>query len=253
MYKILANTIFLGKDVHFLPDCHSTNDIALQMVRKSQAKEGTIVICGHQMSGKGQRGNVWVSEPGKNLTMSLVLKPDFLDISEQFFLNMSIAIGIRNFLDDYIPNAKVKWPNDIVVPGFGKIGGVLIENILTGSSWEYSVVGIGINVNQISFSNPKATSMVKISQNNFDLNELFRLIITRIEQSYLKLKKGKIQEIRREYLSHLYLLNQKAAFESDGKEFLGEIQGVDDSGKLQIADEARGVREFDLKEVVFLE
>ncbi|MBN3582894.1 biotin--[acetyl-CoA-carboxylase] ligase [Algoriphagus aestuarii] len=253
MYKILANTIFLGKDVHFLPDCHSTNDIALQMIRKSQAKEGTIIITGHQTKGKGQRGNSWFSEPGKNLTLSMVLAPEFLDISEQFHLNMCIAVGIRSFLEEYIPNVKVKWPNDIVVPGFGKIGGVLIENILTGPSWEYAVVGIGLNVNQISFANPKATSMAKISQNIFDLNELFRMLITRLEKSYLKLKKSKYEDIKNEYLSHMYLMKQRALYLSEGIEFEGEIVGINDSGKLQIKEKEGMLREFDLKEVAFLE
>ncbi|HCD90001.1 MAG TPA: biotin--[acetyl-CoA-carboxylase] ligase, partial [Algoriphagus sp.] len=63
MYKILANTIFLGKDVHFLSDCHSTNDIAFQLVREGKAKEGSIVICENQTQGKGQRGNIWKVEP----------------------------------------------------------------------------------------------------------------------------------------------------------------------------------------------
>jgi BirA family biotin operon repressor/biotin-[acetyl-CoA-carboxylase] ligase len=116
MYKILANTIFLGKDVLFLPECHSTNDIALQRIRQGNAKEGSIIICEHQTQGKGQRGNTWEAEKGSNLTFSLVLQPDFLDLSEQFYLNMMVSNAIRRLLHDYVPSLKVKWPNDLVVP-----------------------------------------------------------------------------------------------------------------------------------------
>lgn len=253
MYKILANTIFLGKDVHFLPDCHSTNDIALHMVRQGQASEGTIVICEHQINGKGQRGNVWQSQAGLNLTFSLVLRPNFLDITEQFALNMCVSNGIRGLLADYVSNVKVKWPNDIIVPGYGKIGGVLIENTFSGSNWENSIVGIGLNINQENFLNPKATSLSKITQNNFDLKELFRLLISRIEQSYLPLKRGRLKEIRNEYLNHLYLRNTKSRFLSGNLIFWGEIIGVEPSGKLQMQTEEGEIRLFDLKEVVFLD
>jgi len=253
MYKILANTIFLGKDVHFLPDCHSTNDIALQMVRQGLASEGTIVICDHQIKGKGQRGNVWQSQAGLNLTFSLVLRPDFLDITEQFSLNMCVSNGIRSLLEDYIPNVKVKWPNDLIVPGYGKIGGVLIENIFSGSNWENSIVGIGLNINQENFFYPKATSLSKITQNIFDLEELFRLLIGRIEKSYLSLKRGNLKQTKDEFLNHLYLRDENSRFQAKGEIFYGKIRGVDITGKLEIETEIGGISLFDLKEVVFLD
>lgn len=253
MYKILANTIFLGKDVHFLPDCHSTNDIALQMVRQRNVSEGTIIICDHQIKGKGQRGNVWQSQAGLNLTFSLILRPNFLDITEQFSLNMCVSNGIKGLLDDYLSDVKVKWPNDIIVPGYGKIGGVLVENTFSGSNWEYSIVGIGLNINQKTFLNPRATSLALITENNFDLKELFRLLISRIEQSYILLKRGKLGEIKNQYLNHLYLRNQKSKFQSNGEFFYGEIKGVTSLGKLQIETEKGEIKLFDLKEIVFLE
>ncbi len=95
MYKILANTLFLGKDIHFLPDCHSTNDITLQAIRQKEVQEGSIFITNHQTRGKGQRGNTWETKPGENLTFSLVLQPRFLDLSEQFLLNIAISNAIR--------------------------------------------------------------------------------------------------------------------------------------------------------------
>lgn len=253
MYKILANTIFLGKDVHFLPECHSTNDTALQLVRERRAKEGTIVICENQTQGRGQRGNTWVSEPGKNLTFSLVLRPVFMDISEQFYLNMTVSNSIRKLLQDYIPNLQVKWPNDLVVPGFGKIGGILIENTFSGEGWENAVVGIGLNVNQLNFNASGATSLSLLTGNQFNLEELFRLLITQLEQGYILLKKGKWKEIKAEYLHHLFLKDLVAKFSSEGKEFSGIITGISQAGKLEISLQNGDEVLFGLKEVSFLD
>lgn len=251
MYKILANTIFLGKDVLFLPECHSTNDTALELIRSGRAKEGFLVTCGHQSRGKGQRGNAWETESGKNLTFSLVLKPNFLDISEQFFLNMMISNSIRKMLQDYLPEIKVKWPNDLVVPERGKIGGVLIENIVGLNGWESAVVGIGLNINQQTFAANTATSLAKITGGQYELQEILRLLIVHIEQGYIGLKKGKMEEVKREYLNHLFLKDNWAVFKVDGKDLEGKITGISSDGKLQLEERSGGLRFFGLKEITF--
>ncbi|HSF55878.1 MAG TPA: biotin--[acetyl-CoA-carboxylase] ligase [Algoriphagus sp.] len=251
MYKILANTIFLGKDVLFLPECHSTNDKALELIRCGQAREGSIIICAHQTRGKGQRGNTWESEPGQNLTFSLVLKPGFLDVSEQFFLNMMISNSIRKLLQDYLPSLQVKWPNDLVVPDKGKIGGILIENILSSTAWEFAVVGIGLNINQRQFGAAKATSLALITGGHYDLQELFRLLISHIEQGFISLKKGKMEEIHSDYLQHLFLKDQWAFFKENDTQFEGKILGVGRDGKLQMRLRDGSIRSFGLKEISF--
>jgi BirA family biotin operon repressor/biotin-[acetyl-CoA-carboxylase] ligase len=252
MYKILANTIFLGKDVHFLSECHSTNDKAIQMIKEKVAHEGTVIICEHQTHGKGQRGNKWLSEKGLNLTFSLVLKPNFMDLSEQFYLNMAISNSIRKLFQEYIPDVKVKWPNDLIVPEYGKIGGVLIENTFSSDGWEFAVVGIGLNINQQVFESPKATSLAKITGNQFDLKELFRLLVTQIEQGYLFLKRGNWAQIKSEYLFNLYLKDQWSFFKDDRGEFKGLISGVSKEGKLELELESGDIELFGLKEIVFL-
>jgi BirA family biotin operon repressor/biotin-[acetyl-CoA-carboxylase] ligase len=251
MYKILANTLFLGKDIHFLPDCHSTNDMALQALRQSQAAEGSIFITNHQTRGKGQRGNSWETKPGENLTFSLVLQPRFLDLSEQFVLNMAISNAIRRCIQEYIPGLMVKWPNDLVVPGFGKLGGILIENLVGSSGWDYAVVGIGINVNQNQFTSPKATSLSLVTGNSFPLQELFRLMITHVEQVYISLKKGKFAEIRAEYLRHLYLFEEQAIFKVGEESLAGKIIGLSPSGNLLLELTNGQQRSFDIKEIAF--
>ena len=251
MYKILANTIFLGKDVLFLPECHSTNDRALELIRSGHAREGSIVICSNQTRGKGQRGNTWESEPGLNLTFSLVLTPLFLDISEQFSLNMMVSGSIRKLLQEYIPALKVKWPNDLVVPGRGKIGGVLIENVLSSGKWEFAVVGVGLNINQLQFGHAKATSLAALTGGFFDLEELFRMLIAHLEQGYISLKKGKVDEIHRDYLHHLFLREEWAVFVEKSNEFEGKIAGVSKEGRLRMELKDGSDRLFDLKEISF--
>ena len=252
MYKILANTIFLGKDVHFLPECHSTNDNALQLVRLGLAKEGSVIICHNQTKGKGQRGNVWETEAGKNLTFSLVLKPDFMDISEQFYLNMAISNSIRKLLGDYLPNLKVKWPNDLIVPEFGKIGGILSENTFSGKEWEYSIAGVGININQLHFGASNAASLHSITGSQFDLEELFRLLVTQMEQGYIQLKKGKFDEIKSEYLHYLYRRDRWASYLAEGEQFSGKIVGITTEGKLEMELTNGENVAFGMKEVTFL-
>ena len=251
MYKILANTIFLGKDVLFLPECHSTNDMAMELVRLGNAHEGSIVICEHQTKGKGQRGNSWEGEKGKNLTFSLVLGPDFLDLSQQFFLNMMVSNAIRKLLQEYLPDLKVKWPNDLLVPGEGKIGGILIENLVGSEGWEFAVVGVGLNINQLEFFIPTATSLAKLTGSHFDLQEIFRLLIPLLEQGYLALKKGKSTEIKTEYIRHLYLFEERSVFRASGNDFFGRIVGIDDTGCLQIREDSGLSRNFGLKEISF--
>jgi len=251
MYKILANTIFLGKDVHFLPECHSTNDTALSLVKDRIAHEGTVVITDHQINGKGQRGNKWETHKGLNLTFSLILKPNFLDISEQFYLNMAVSNSIRKLLQEYIPQLQVKWPNDLILPDIGKIGGILIENTYSGANWEYAVVGVGINVNQVQFESPIATSLSKATGSKFDLAELFRLLVTQIEQGYLQLKRGKWIEIRSDYLHNLHQKDVWRNYEDSIGNFRGKIVGISPRGKLEMERESGEIQLYDLKEVVF--
>jgi BirA family biotin operon repressor/biotin-[acetyl-CoA-carboxylase] ligase len=166
---------------------------------------------------------------------------------------MTISNSIRKLLQDYVPNLQVKWPNDLIVPGFGKIGGILIENIVSGEGWENAVIGVGLNVNQLNFNTERATSLHALTGNQINLDELFRLLITRIEQGYLQLKKGKWQEIKEEYLHHLFLRDRIAKFSSEAGDFYGIIKGISAEGKLEISLQNGDHAFFGMKEVKFLD
>lgn len=251
MHKILAKTLFLGKDILHLSECHSTNNVALQKYRNNEASEGSIVITDQQNAGRGQRGNVWESEPHQNLTFSLVLTPRFLDPREQFGLNMAIALGIREALAAYGSGIVVKWPNDIVHEQGGKIGGILIENTISQRGMEVSIVGIGLNINQTSFSYLTATSMARLFGGPQDKWEILEEVIFNIEHFYLLLKNKGVKPLKDFYTSHLFRFGELAPYD-DGEKFIGKITGIADQGKLIIQKEAGDIREYAFKEVRFL-
>jgi BirA family biotin operon repressor/biotin-[acetyl-CoA-carboxylase] ligase len=174
-----------------------------------------------------------------------------LDLSEQFLLNIAISNAIRACLQEYLPELKVKWPNDLVVPGVGKIGGVLIENLVGSAGWEYAVVGIGLNINQREFSSPQATSLALLTGNSYPLEELFKLVITQVEQAYLALKKGKFDLIKQEYLRHLYLLEQWALYRVGEEVQEGKIIGLAASGNLLLEFTSGKQQSFGIKEISF--
>ncbi len=251
MHKILANTLFLGKDIIYLTECHSTNDEAIRLFKLGRVGEGSIIYTEKQTKGKGQRGNRWYSEPGKNLTFSLVLTPLFLDATEQFDLNMAIAVGVQEVLTAYVNGTQIKWPNDFVHISQGKLGGMLIENAISGNGIEMSVVGLGLNINQVDFPFPTATSLAKIGGSAIYLDEFFKVLIASLEKYYLLLKQGKSQEIRETYLRQLFRLGQWATF-ADKEPFIGKITGVSPAGKLFIKKQNAETVSYSFKEVMFL-
>lgn len=250
MHKYFANTIFMGKQVVFLPSCHSTNDIAAQLVPEGKLLEGAIVITDHQTAGRGQRGNAWEAAPGKNLTFSLLLKPAFLAIEAQFYLNIIISLAIADFLKGYIEDGvAIKWPNDIYCHD-AKMGGILIENALRKGRIEHAIIGIGLNINQKHFASEKATSLANSCIQEFDLEALLHRLLGSIETRYIQLKNGKYQLLLKEYLSKLYWFGENRTFK-DSDYFTGTICGIDEIGRLMIATNT-GIKKFGIKEVAFI-
>lgn len=250
MYKILANTVFLGKEIIYLTECHSTNEYAQQLLRQKEAGEGMIIFTDKQTKGKGQRGNRWWTEPGMNLTFSLILEPRFLRSNQQFELNMVICLSIWELLNQYDPNFIIKWPNDILHKTHGKIAGVLIENSLQSQWMESSIVGIGLNVNQDMQIIPRALSLFNLTGETYDLWVILEKLVQRIEWNYIRLKRGEIRLLRNSYLKNLLNYQQKQLF-SDGEVFEGVIIGVGEDGKL-LVDKDGSVRSYGFKEIQYL-
>lgn len=251
MYKILAKTLFLGKELIYMPSCHSTNDIALQILKKPDTREGVVIITDDQTAGRGQRGNGWVSAPQSNLTLSVVLKPTFLQAADQFFLNIIVSLAVRKMISAYTEESdvKVKWPNDVLL-NQKKVAGILIENTLQRSSIQWSVIGMGVNINQQNLDLSKATSLFKETRNTHELPILFEQLIILLENYYLKLKSGKKEELKSEYLQHLFGFQQFRKYRTEYL-FDGKIIDVDQTGRL-ILETVKGEKSFDFKEIEFI-
>jgi len=188
VYKIPAKTLFAGKNLVYVPQCHSTNTLAAALGEKIGTPEGTVVITDHQTAGRGQRGKTWEAEPGKNLTFSLILKPYFLAAKDQFQLNEAISVGIARYIASrVVHNVAIKWPNDILVQD-KKVCGILIENHLHSESIGCSIVGIGLNINQQSFAETNAESIGMITGLDYHLRDEFEALLHALEACYLELK-----------------------------------------------------------------
>ena len=253
MYKSIYDTLIIGKKVIYLPSCHSTNDIAAELVRSGSGMEGAIVITDEQTKGRGQRGTTWVTQPRMNLTMSVVLTPVFLPISDQFLISQTVALGISAYLSTYSEKVKIKWPNDIYLDN-KKICGTLIENSIQGARLASSIVGIGLNINQIYFESSRATSLAKTTGQEFVRTEEFSKLIHHLDAWYLKLKSGNHkEEIRREYLDQLLGYNQLCHFRYKNEIVSGTVTGITDYGMLCIRFTNQiDIQEVDLKEIEWI-
>jgi len=251
VYKILAKLLIGPIHLHYLSSCHSTNEIAQEMVR-SACTEGTVIITDNQFAGKGQIGNVWQAAPGDNLTFSLVLRPRFLKPNQQFLLTIIISLAIKDALEPLLPGeVKIKWPNDIFYKD-KKIAGILIENTLRGDQFEAVIVGIGLNVNQENFNSlPLALSIKQITGSETDLNELLNSLLSRIDYYYDQLGQGKDELLRSAYHQALYCRGEERAFRAEGQKFTGVIQATNQSGQLIVWTPAKTYY-FNHKEVEML-
>jgi BirA family biotin operon repressor/biotin-[acetyl-CoA-carboxylase] ligase len=249
------STLFVGQNLIKLSAVDSTNNFLKLMVSKSEPlPEGTVIMAENQFAGRGQQQNVWQAEPGKNLTFSVLLKPDFLPVPHQFLLNMAISIALNDALTEIVGDGvTIKWPNDIYYKD-QKLGGVLIENILMGQTYKIGIIGIGLNVNQQIFHEQlagRATSVFQILHKNVNLIKLLAVICSHIESQYLKLKVNKNFSLENDYLKRLYLYRRPAHYKHNGEVFEGTITGVTPQGLLVISEEGKE-RTFNFKEVEFL-
>ncbi len=248
--------IFYSFSMHIikLSAIDSTNSYLKQLISNQFVENYTVVLTKNQTNGKGQMGSRWESESGKNLTMSVLVKDSLLLIEEIFSLNCLISIAVLEVLKNKASlDLSVKWPNDIMSGNY-KIGGILIENNIKSDGEIQSIVGIGINVNQINFTDlPKASSLKNITGKEFDLLNLVVEIVERIKFHTAKLRNGNTAEIWNLYHKHLFKLGMPMPFElPSGERFMGIIQKVNKEGRLQLLLDDDRVLTFGVKEVVML-
>ncbi|MFT5926022.1 MAG: BirA family biotin operon repressor/biotin-[acetyl-CoA-carboxylase] ligase [Rubritalea sp.] len=224
----------------------STNDELKSRLRESVLPHLTTIYTLEQTQGKGQRGASWVSEKGKNLTFSTLLR-DMPSGITPFQINKIISVSIVEWLKKELQiQAKIKWPNDILSVQH-KLAGILIENSFSGSVFSHSVVGIGLNVNQETFEGlSKAISLKNITGRNFNLEELL--------WSFLKVLQNNLRDplrVAQDYNKHLFKYNQITWFSSIKGDFEGLVMGTDKEGKLVLRVQNKLVT-FSLKELKWM-
>ena len=252
MYKIIPKTLFIPKEVVWLSSCHSTNAYALEQLSSTDVLEGTVVAAHEQTAGKGQMGNSWEAEAGKNLTFSIILKPTWLPVEQQFYLSMAVAVALQTTLSEYLKKeiVTIKWPNDIYV-GDHKICGVLIQNNILGKNLKHCVVGIGLNINQKIFKNIRATSLSKIIGCDFQLDDVLSVVLKNLEIEYLKLLDKSFDSIKMEYEANLFRKNIPNEFIIDDNKVLATILGVTEAGLLKL-NLNNTIAFFDLKQIQYV-
>lgn len=232
----------------------STNLYLKKLAVEKEVESYTVVSAKFQSAGRGQMGATWCSEKRKNLTFSLLIKFSSLEIEHQFYLSMAVSLGLFTAIQTHIATPLfIKWPNDILAEK-GKLAGILIENIVSGTTVKQSVIGIGLNVNQEKFPSivGKVTSLKKLTGNYYDTDLLLESIVISIEDFIGYIEKKEFQQLKKLYLKSLYRFEKPSMFEDkNGHIFLGRIVDVIEDGKLVIELENEKTRKFNFKEIKF--
>ncbi len=232
----------------------STNDFMKRLSADQTLDNFTVVVAENQTHGKGQMGAKWESETGKNLMFSVLVNDKLNDISEIFYLNFAVALSIIAVLkNNNIPNLAIKWPNDILSDN-KKLAGILIENTFKNNGEINSIIGIGLNVNQLNFDElPKATSMAAIMKTEFDRDIILNQLVESLKLNLELLQKNSGNELWENYNRLLFKKGVPMAFSlTNGNKFMGIIQGVNASGKLEVKLQDDCIESYGIKEIQLL-
>lgn len=236
-----------------ISETNSTNSYLQALCAKEKVEEMTTVITDFQTSGRGQRGNSWESEPGKNLLFSFVLFPEFLEARRQFLISQIVSLAIKEELDNYTSDISIKWPNDIYWKD-KKICGILIEHELMGKTICQSIAGIGININQSIFhgSAPNPVSLQQITGKEYNLKEILDRLMEHVKAYYELLLREQNELIASRYAQALYRKEGFHLYKDAEGEFTAELIKTESDGRLILKDEKGRERGYLFKEVEYL-
>ncbi len=237
-----------------LDETSSTNTEMKLLQQKSPLPEGSMVMAEFQTAGRGQMGNTWYSGKGKNLLLSFLLYPHGVKARDQFIISRVVSLALKRVLNRYLQDVTIKWPNDIYWKN-KKIAGILIENSLVGQHIDYTIVGIGLNVNEGAFPSqlPNPISMRQITGGVLDRELLLKELHDELFNLYQRLKRGEIEIIDQEYMHHLYRKDGVHWFADKDGRFKATIKTVLASGHLVLATyPEREERVYAFKEVAFV-
>ncbi len=250
--KIKPNTQFIGQNIIYFKCIDSTNNAALDWIKNNSCENGNIFITDFQTNGRGQQSNIWESEPNKNLMFSIVLNQQ-TTLLNPFLLNKITAYSLFQSLQKSLNNSqfiKIKWPNDLYFKQ-KKIAGILIENNFLGNKINYSVIGIGINVNQkfTNNDNINATSLFQICEKEQDRIRLFQEFIEVFEFNLLHFQS---LEIENQFTKSLLGYNQTEEFNINNEIIKGTIVNCDEFGRLSVLinDQIKAFNHGEIKQII---
>lgn len=224
----------------------------------ADAPHGTVVMAREQTAGRGQRGNSWEAEPGCNITLSLLLRPEGLHPARQFVISQAVSLAIADLVSHFVAApVSIKWPNDIYVDD-RKICGILIENTITGTSIDRTIVGIGLNVNQTEFRSdaPNPVSMRQLMPKmEFDVESLARAMVSDILERVDAALASPQQSLSGEYFGRLWRNEGWHPFydHQRGHTMTARVDSVDPSGIITLTDRVDGIaRTYAFKELTWL-
>lgn len=237
-----------------LDETESTNAYMKKLVREVRPEEGSLVIADFQTGGRGQGGNSWFSSKGHNLLFSLLIYPEAVKANAQFIISRMASLAIKNTLDSFTDDIRIKWPNDIYWQN-KKIAGILIENDLRGDRIDNSVIGIGLNVNQQTFPPelPNPVSLRQITGLEYDKQYILDIFMREFFLLYREMQNGDTTAIEDEYMLDLYRVNDYYWFEDSNGRFRAMIDNVLPSGHLVLKTlDAKEERKYAFKEITFV-
>ncbi|MDE7096770.1 MAG: biotin--[acetyl-CoA-carboxylase] ligase [Muribaculaceae bacterium] len=242
------------KFIH-LDEVDSTN---AYIMRNVADLESPVMIIAHtQTAGQGQRGNSWEAEPGKNLTFSIFFRPVGLPPMSQFSMSEAVALAVVDFLSLHGIDAKVKWPNDIYV-GDRKICGILIRHSVMGSGISYSVIGVGVDVNQTQFFSdaPNPVSMKQLTGETYDLSALEKEMAEIMEHRLGGIVDTESRDkLHGEFMKNLWRGDGELHPFTDtatGENFMARIDAIAPHGPMSLRLNDGSLRTYAFKEVSFL-
>lgn len=243
----------MDKNFIFLTETESTNNYANQLLLTKAATEGTVVMTQFQTKGKGQQGNSWESEPGKNLLASYIFQPKFLKAAHQFYLSKAVSLALTDLLAEENIEVSIKWPNDIYT-GNKKIAGILIENSVVGLHLHSAVAGVGLNLNQTVFISdaPNPVSLTQLTGKNYSIEIVAERLWEKLEIRYNELKSGDFSSVDNAYLNRLFRYQKWAFFAKQGEVFEARITGTGQFGQLILEQKDGTKTEYLFKEVEFV-
>ncbi|MBQ4018105.1 MAG: biotin--[Paludibacteraceae bacterium] len=227
----------------YITRTNSTNTLLKELLAKGEWPEGERFLrAGYQTAGRGQTGNGWESEEGKNLLCSILLPPD----KNLYFLNIAVGVALLRVIGD---DFTIKWPNDIYF-GDNKAAGILVENAIIGSEIKYSIAGVGLNVNQMQFVSdaPNPVSLKQIRGREYDVEQLMNQLLEQVD----KVLSEPEQDVWAYYKAHLYRRAGFWSFEDQNGRFEARIADVLPTGEIVLRDKQGNQRKYHFKQVRYI-